>query len=515
MRSGSRSHTAFIHILSTVAVAIALLFSGPAPRGQSTPPSFTVIAKEGRRPLPTTLDGSVELVALDDLAALLQLTVREQSGAVAVSFRTQTTVLTPSQTIASVAGRLVSLSAPPRQIAGRWYVPLDFIVRGVAPILDTRVDLRRASRLLIVGDMRVSRLTIRHEPLPNAARVTLDATPPAASTLTQEDGRLTLRFDADAIDGIIPAIQPTAGVLQAIRQVDPVTVVLELGPRFAAYKASNQTAENTTRVIVDLAAAAPAVTAAAPAAPAPAPAAPPAALPPDLAGFGSTPTAIRTIAVDPGHGGDDVGAKGAEGTLEKDVTLAVARRLKGTLESRLGIHVLLTRDDDRAVPLNQRVAIANNNKADLFLSLHANGSVQTSALGASIYVAQLEDAENGRPVLVPERVPVFGGGARDIELVPWELAQVRYVDQSAAMARLLREQFQLRIALDVRPVDRAPLRVLAAANMPAVLIEMGYLTNAEQEKQLAGAELPDCDRAEHRRRHPALPRSPDGSGGER
>ena len=83
----------------------------------------------------------------------------------------------------------------------------------------------------------------------------------------------------------------------------------------------------------------------------------------------------------------------------------------------------------------------------------------------------------------------FGGGARDIELVLWDQAQIRYVDQSAVLTRTLHEQFQGRVPLDTRPTGRAPLRVLASANMPAVLVELGYLTNPQQEKQLASADF--------------------------
>src|SRR5204863_6418640 len=114
--------------------------------------------------------------------------------------------------------------------------------------------------------------------------------------------------------------------------------------------------------------------------------APPPAAAPDLPGapthaelppaFNPPAFSIRTITVDPGHGGDDEGVKGAAGAKEKDLTLSVARRLKAALEGRLGIRIILTRDDDRNVPIDERTAVANNNKADLFISLHANGSMR-------------------------------------------------------------------------------------------------------------------------------------------
>jgi N-acetylmuramoyl-L-alanine amidase len=200
--------------------------------------------------------------------------------------------------------------------------------------------------------------------------------------------------------------------------------------------------------------------------------------------FGQTAT-IRTIVIDPGHGGDDLGTRGVDGTLEKDLTLAIARRVKASLEASLGARVLLTRDDDRRVALDDRTAVANNNKADLFLSLHANGSFRPGATGASIFTAAFSDAERAEAALAPVRVPIFGGGLRDIELVPWDLAQIRHVDQSNELARILQRELENRVPLDARPVDRAPFRVLESANMPAALIEIGYLTNPDQEKQIA------------------------------
>jgi N-acetylmuramoyl-L-alanine amidase len=201
--------------------------------------------------------------------------------------------------------------------------------------------------------------------------------------------------------------------------------------------------------------------------------------------------ALRTVVLDPGHGGEDAGARGANGVNEKDLTLAVARRLKATIEGRLGIRVLLTRDDDRNVPIDERTAIANNNKADLFISLHANVSLKKTVAGATIYVASF-DRQTERAVQASQgidRLPAFGGGSREVELLMWDLAQIRHIDQSAALAEILAQQFQGRVPLAGRPIDRAPLRVLESANMPAVLVEMGYLSNADQEKLLAGNEF--------------------------
>jgi len=204
---------------------------------------------------------------------------------------------------------------------------------------------------------------------------------------------------------------------------------------------------------------------------------------------GAAGSALRTIALDPGHGGEDEGVKGAGGIKEKDLTLAVARRAKAIIEARLGIRVLLTRDDDRNVPLDERVALANNNKSDLFVSLHANASMRKTLSGASILSALFPDGDQTAHAAAPEVLPTFGGGSRSIELVPWNLAQRPHLDQSAEFARIFEGELHDRIPMSPRPIDSAPLRVLESANMPAILVEMGYLSNPDQEKQLATPEF--------------------------
>jgi N-acetylmuramoyl-L-alanine amidase len=193
--------------------------------------------------------------------------------------------------------------------------------------------------------------------------------------------------------------------------------------------------------------------------------------------------------LDPGHGGDEQGTKGQGGLLEKDVTLDVARRLRNAVEGRLGIRVLLTRDDDRLVPPDERASVANNNKADLFISLHANSSPNRSVKGAEVYYLSLEgfSAESKKLAESPDTtaVPVLGGGSRDIDLILWDMAQARHLAESSAFAVAVEAELRRRVEMSPNPIQQAPFRVLVAANMPAVLVEMAFLSNPEQEVQLA------------------------------
>jgi N-acetylmuramoyl-L-alanine amidase len=462
-------------------IASAVGLSSQAPQ----PQPLTLLAKEGRRTVPLTIVADQEFVALDDLAAAFQLTIREEAlGAITVSYKGKTIVLTPDQALASVSGRLVSLPAPPSRSGRRWLVPVEFVNRALGLIYDSRLDLRKPSHLLVIGDVRVPRISVRYEPLGLAARLTIDATPRAQPTITQETDHLTIKFDADALDVPNPplAAQGAQSLVTAVRVVDAITLAVDLGPRFAGFKASSQPSDTAMRLVIDLLVT---QTDVAPPAgsPAVAPQAPPLELPPS---FGQ-PSAVHTIAIDPGHGGDDEGVKSAEGAKEKDLTLAMARRAKGVIEARLGLRVLLTRDDDRNVPIDERTSIANNNKADLFISLHLNASARPGTAGAVIFCAEFDrNAAQTAAEGAAGRVPTFGGGSRDIELVPWDLAQTRHLDRSQAFASLFEQQFRDRVPLATRPLDRAPMRVLESANMPAVVIEMGYLTNGEQAKLIAG-----------------------------
>jgi N-acetylmuramoyl-L-alanine amidase len=150
--------------------------------------------------------------------------------------------------------------------------------------------------------------------------------------------------------------------------------------------------------------------------------------------------------------------------------------------------VILTRDRDEAVGLDERAALANNNKADLFLSLHANASVRPAAAGAEVFYLSLDDYGDEAQRVAQgegEALPVFGGGSREIEVILWEMAQARYIEQSAALARAVEGSLRSRVPMSPRAIQQAPFRVLVGANMPAVLVEMGFITNPEQEKQLA------------------------------
>ncbi|HJR58803.1 MAG TPA: N-acetylmuramoyl-L-alanine amidase [Vicinamibacterales bacterium] len=465
-----------------VALLIALLHAASAAQAPQTPAPYTVVSRDGRRPLPARVFNGQEMFAVEDLARLFTLTVREDAiaGGLTITVRGQSILLSPNQEIASVAGRLVSLPAPPAREGSAWFVPVDFISRALAPVAGTPMELRKPSRLVIVGDVRMPRVAGRIEPLGALARLTFDVAPTTPHTVTQEANRLLLRFEADALDASLPA-SSAPELISAVRPEGPAAIAIELGPRFASFRASDLPGDRGgLRIVIEVIAKT--TEGAAPPPPTPAPADAPPLL--DIVPAGT----LRTVVIDPGHGGAEPGARGPSGNVEKTVTMETARRLKAALEGRLGVRVILTRDRDTAVGLDERAAVANNNKADLFISLHANASVRPSVTGAEVFYLSLEDyGDDARRAASASRaaLPVFGGGVRDIEVVPWMMAQARHIERSGAFARTVEAALRGRVTMSPRALMQAPFRVLVGANMPAVLVEMGFITNPAQETQLA------------------------------
>lgn len=464
-----------------LAFILAALAGLPAAQAPQSPAPYTVVSRDGRRPLPARVFAGQEMFAVDDLARLFSLTTRADTiaGGLSISLRGQSILLSPNQEIASVAGRLISLPAPPAREGDAWFVPVDFVSRALAPIAGTPIELRKPSRLILVGDIRMPRVAGRIEQLGALARLTFDVAPTVKYAVTQDGTRLVLRFEADSLDASLPG-SPVPDLIAGVRPEGAAAIAIELGPRFASFRTSDLPGDRGgLRIVIEVVS----QTTDAPAAPAPA--TPPAEAPPllDLVPAGT----LRTVVIDPGHGGADTGTRSG-GDDEKSVSLAVARRLKAALEARLGVRAILTREGDAALGLDERAAVANNNKADLFISLHANASVRPAAAGAQVFYLSLEeygDEARRAAQTAGETIPVFGGGSRDIEVVPWRFAQARHIARSTTLATTIEAALRERVPMHARALQQAPLRVLVGANMPAVLVEMGFMSNPAQAAQLA------------------------------
>ncbi len=191
---------------------------------------------------------------------------------------------------------------------------------------------------------------------------------------------------------------------------------------------------------------------------------------------------VRTVVIDPGHGGHDVGAVGHQGILEKDVNLGVARELKRYLERESDLQVVLTRDEDTYLELADRAEIANSAGGDLFISLHCNSWFNDGAHGFETFFLSPAESDWSKSVEAAENAA--GGEPDDVEFIVWELVQNNFISSSSQLAEVIQQSVTEDLDLLDRGVRQAGFRVLVGAYMPAVLIELGFLTYADEEQNL-------------------------------
>ena len=201
---------------------------------------------------------------------------------------------------------------------------------------------------------------------------------------------------------------------------------------------------------------------------------------------------IQTVVIDPGHGGMETGAKGKFGNLEKDITLAISLKLKALVERNMGFEVVLTRDKDVDVSVENRSAIANNRKAGLFISIHANGAVQKKVAGSETFFLSLNatDEETRRLAYLENNSSALQSridpsSDDDLMMILWDMAQTAYIKQSSQLAELVQEELDALLGTRNRGIKQAPFKILAGVACPAILVEAAFISNPEEEQKLA------------------------------
>jgi N-acetylmuramoyl-L-alanine amidase len=197
---------------------------------------------------------------------------------------------------------------------------------------------------------------------------------------------------------------------------------------------------------------------------------------------------LGRVVIDPGHGGKDVGTHGPSGLYEKDVVLDVARRLGALIEDRLGSEVVYTRSDDTFIPLEERTHIANEHKADLFLSIHANSSPYRTAAGVEMYYLNFTTSKAALDVAARENAG-SSSSIHDLKGLLEKIALKDKIDESREFAARLQTSLSTletkgNAGAKNRGLKKAPFIVLIGASMPSVLAEIGFLTNAGDEAML-------------------------------
>jgi N-acetylmuramoyl-L-alanine amidase len=195
------------------------------------------------------------------------------------------------------------------------------------------------------------------------------------------------------------------------------------------------------------------------------------------------------VVLDAGHGGHDEGATGPSGLQEKDLVLDVARRLAERLRSR-GVRVVLTRDADRFLSLEERTAVANDARADLFLSIHANASRSKKPKGVETYFASLDATDDHARATADRENDALGAKApkfrRDDPLaaILGDLIETQHLQESSEFAKLAQLELSRLDRAPSRGVKQAPFVVLMGVQMPASLVEIGFLSNPSEEARL-------------------------------
>lgn len=207
----------------------------------------------------------------------------------------------------------------------------------------------------------------------------------------------------------------------------------------------------------------------------------------------AVPARPKLIALDPGHGGKDPGAHGSRGTQEKTVVLAIAREVQKQLLAGGGYRVMLTRNSDTYIALRERVARAQAAKADLFLSLHADSHSDSDVRGASVYTLSEEATDREAAALAARenRADAVVSGMRlagrndDVASTLVAMAQRGTVNDSRRLAETIVQTFGKNgVRLLPRTHRQAGFAVLTSPEIPAALVELGYLSNAQDEKLL-------------------------------
>ncbi|PYS03396.1 MAG: hypothetical protein DMG16_05850 [Acidobacteria bacterium] len=396
-----------------------------------------------------------------DALALETLTIRSGNSRL---------LMTKNSALVSYNDQILLLPSPILREDGRWLAPIEFLTIGLTRLTGTEFRYRAGAPRIYAENVDAPELEMNAQTLGPITRLTLRCSVPLNVELKRDDQRAILAIDRsvdpfrerlDHRDRMVRSVVFDDSDGNAKIVVDTTRDVTDM--RLTA-------ADNNRVYFLDLFTKREPVTEAVP--PPALPAAP--AARPDVI---PAERKVRVVVIDPGHGGMDTGAKSAA-IAEKDFTLALARKLRSALQTRLGTTVLLTRDSDVALDNEARSAVANNNQANLFISVHAGYSTNKTDAGSSVFVMK----EN-----FGEGFTTASATGRDQLFLPWYLGYRIHQQASVSAANFLQEALSKAIPGSKFAVRTAPLAVLSSATMPSLLLEMGNLNNPMNAQTLTDA----------------------------
>ena len=370
------------------------------------------------------------------------------------------------------------LHQPVIYFEGEPWIPLEFLSTVLPSLSGRQASVDVATKLIALGERRlnVSGMGVRNEGDQTVLRIQLAS----ALAFRVDDSRvrnLVIKLYGGALDPGAIRLSTPRGLIDAVRgrQEDGFALIeVDLSQLASRYQSLTEDGGKTILLRIEQA----------PVTLIPEPEPRGAhvvqTLPPEQSG---REVEVRRVVIDAGHGGGDLGAEGLNGLREKDVTLAVARRLEEILERRHDIEVILTRTGDESISLVERTEAANRYSADLFISLHCNAWPGSGAQGVETYFLSPAKTEWDADVARKENAGI--GAAEDLDFILWDLVQNAYIQESATLAEEVQQRLAADLGMQNRGVKQAGFRVLVGAFMPAILVELGFVTNRTDAAKLS------------------------------
>jgi N-acetylmuramoyl-L-alanine amidase len=424
--------------------------------------------------LPTISHDGQEYVELSRLASLLKARLEASADGPQARLISQGRVITFTRnwTRITVNGSPIILDAPVRVRKGVWLVPESFVEQVRPRVVTTSTAAPSAAPApASAARMPVALEELRHRSYPSFTRIVIEASGPLAYRV-EAAGPKESRIRLLLLAGFARAQEIGDGFIDEVRlERAGDDALLRVVFEGAAGDLRVSTLADPPRLVLDFAR---------PVEPAP-------------RERREAVAPLRLIVLDAGHGGHDTGAVGPGGLQEKDLVLDVTRRVARLLEERLDVKVLLSRDTDQFVTLRDRTTYANRERADLFVSIHANAHRETASAGVETYFLSSEATDGTarqvaaleNSVVQLEKTPARPSGRLDaVKAILWDLAQSEFQQESSRLAEVVQDSMTQSLRIPNRGVKQAGFYVLGGAAMPAVLIEIGFVTNPKEERRM-------------------------------
>jgi N-acetylmuramoyl-L-alanine amidase len=449
-------------LLVTAALVCALLMFGS--RSHAADGNFPIYFQNSKLVVKALSINRVTYLPLTDILSFMGLPYTDAVALETLTVRSGNSrlVATRNSGLISLNGQIILLPNPVMREDDKWLASIDFLSQGLSKLSGTDFRYRSGSSRVFAGNLEAPELLMNAQSLGPITRLTIRSSVAINAELRRDEktNRAVIALDRTPFDVLQERLEHKDRLVRSIAFDDSDAaskIVIDLTNEVKDIRIAS--ADNNRVLFVDLSR----QVESKPLTSAPATTAPVAAAKPDSV---TTEHKVRVIVIDPGHGGMDTGTAGS-GINEKDLTLVLARKLRATLQTKVGATVLLTRDSDIAMDNEARSAVANNNQANLFISVHVGYSPNKGEAGSSIFIMK----ENFGDVFATS------ASARDQLFLPWYLGYRTSRRSSAQAAKIFQDDLSKAIAGWQFPVRSAPLAVLSSVTMPALLLEIGNLNN--------------------------------------